>query len=238
MRFTLAAVIGLALAVPAQADSLSEADVKRLALEAILENPGIVMEAVQILQDQEAEALQASAIEALRAEREALLAGAPVVGNPSGDGVIIEFFDYNCPYCRRAKPALQALLDEDDDLQIVFREWPILGEGSVFAARAALAAREQDLYEEFHFALMGINGRAEKPSVMRVAEEVGLDIDRLLADMEAPEIDAHIEESTRLAALLGFNGTPSFVIGETLIPGLVEKDDLARAVEDARASAD
>jgi protein-disulfide isomerase len=104
----------------------------------------------------------------------------------------------------------------------------------VFAARAALAARAQDLYEPFHWALMGMSGRAERDSVLKIAEEVGLDVARLLADMDAPEIDAHIAESMRLAELLGFSGTPSFVVGETLLPGLVDAETLAEAVARVR----
>ena len=219
---------------PALADEMTAGEVKRLALEAILENPEIVMEAVGILQQREEAGRQNAARSAVTAEREAMLADAPVLGDPVGDVAVIEFFDYNCPYCRRAKPVLSELMAEDPGVRVVGREWPILGEGSVFAARAALAAREQGLYEPFHWALMGMSGRAERASVLRVAEEVGLDVARLLADMEAPEVDAHIAESMRLADLLGFSGTPSFVVGETLLPGLVDAGTLAEAVAKVR----
>ncbi len=113
---------------------------------------------------------------------------APVLGNPEGDVTVVEFFDYNCPYCRRAMSEVQGLLDADQDVRLVYREWPILGEGSVFAAKAALAAREQGKYEEFHWALMGMEERAEEASVMRLAEEIGLDVEKLRADMDAPEV--------------------------------------------------
>ncbi|WP_299843032.1 DsbA family protein [uncultured Jannaschia sp.] len=219
---------------PALADEMTAGEVKRLALEAILENPEIVMEAVGILQQREEAGRQNAARSAVTAEREAMLADAPVLGDPVGDVAVIEFFDYNCPYCRRAKPVLSELMAEDPGVRVVGREWPILGEGSVFAARAALAAREQGLYEPFHWALMGMSGRAERASVLRVAEEVGLDVARLLTDMEAPEVDAHIAESMRLADLLGFSGTPSFVVGETLLPGLVDAGTLAEAVAKVR----
>ena len=96
---------------------------------------------------------------------------APVLGNPNGDVTIVEFFDYNCPYCRRVKPEIEALIAVDPNVRLVYREWPILSEGSVFAAQAALAARKQGLYEEFHWALMGLKGRADEASVMRAAEE-------------------------------------------------------------------
>ena len=104
----------------------------------------------------------------------------------------------------------------------MYREWPILGEGSVFAARAALAARNQGKYEEFHWAMMGLQGRAEEASILNAAVEIGLDADKLRADMDAPEINEHIQTSMELAAALGFNGTPSFVIGEALVPGFIK----------------
>ena len=159
---------------------------------------------------------------------------APVLGNLEGDVTVVEFFDYNCPYCRRVKPEVRALIEDDPNIRLVYREWPILGEGSVFAARAALAAREQDLYEDFHWAMMGMNGRAEESSVLRIAEDIGLDIAKLRRDMEAQEIDAHIQTSMRLARALGITGTPSFVIGDALVPGVVDVERLQTLVSDAR----
>ena len=163
---------------------------------------------------------------------------APVLGNPDGDVTVVEFFDYNCPYCRRAMPQVQGLLDGDPNVRLVYREWPILGDGSVFAAKAALAARNQGKYEEFHWAMMGMSGRAEEASVLRIAKEVGLDIGQLRRDMEAPEVQEHIASSMRLTQALGFNGTPSFVIGDALVPGFVEQSELEIYVSDARSDRD
>ncbi|WP_425434910.1 DsbA family protein [Natronohydrobacter thiooxidans] len=114
------------------------------------------------------------------------------------------------------------------------REWPILGEGSVFAARVALAAREQARYEEFHFALMGMDEGAEEASVLQIAAEIGINTDQLRRDMAAPEIEAHIATSMRLTQALSFGGTPSFVIGDVLVPGLVDADQLQELVAQAR----
>jgi protein-disulfide isomerase len=184
---------------------------------------------------------QADAAEVARADvlsnQRALLeqdTNAPVLGNPDGDVTVVEFFDYNCPYCRRAMDEVQGLMDADANVRLVYREWPILGEGSVFAAKAALAARKQGKYEEFHWAMMSMNGRAEEASVLRVAAEVGLDIDQLRLDMEAPEIDEHLTTSMSLAQSLGFNGTPSFVIGDELVPGFVEQPQLEEIVDSTR----
>ncbi|WP_299832073.1 DsbA family protein [uncultured Roseobacter sp.] len=222
----------------AQADTLSEDRVKELVLEAIRENPEIVLEAVQIIEQREQQRQAAAAASVLSDNRDVLEndPNAPVLGNPDGDVTVVEFFDYNCPYCRRVKPEIEALLAEDPNVKLVYREWPILGEGSVFAARAALAAREQGKYEEFHWALMGMQGRAEEASVIRVAEEVGLDIAQLRRDMQAPEIDAHISTSMEMSRDLGFNGTPSFVIGDALVPGVIDADQMIRLTEEARAA--
>lgn len=232
---TAVALATLPLAAPAQ--SLSEDDVKRLALEAILENPGIIMEAVELLRQQEESAAAQAADEALTTGR-ALLEqdpNAPVLGNPNGDVTIVEFFDYNCPYCRRAGEQVHEALAADPNIRVVYREWPILGDGSVIAARAALAARTQDAYGALHEALMTAQGRLDEARVMAIAADLGLDTDRLRADMNAPEVDAHIETSMQLANALGFTGTPSFVIGETLAPGLIEADQILEAVADVRA---
>ena len=121
-------------------------------------------------------------------------------------------------------------------MKLVYREWPILGDGSVFAARAALASREQGKYEEFHWALMGMAGRAEEATVIRVAEEIGLDVAKLRRDMNAPEIDAHIAASMEMSRALGFNGTPSFVIGDALVPGVIEAEQMIQLAREARAS--
>jgi protein-disulfide isomerase len=145
-------------------------------------------------------------------------------------------FDYNCPYCRRVKPHMEALLDADKNVRVVYREWPILGEGSVFAARAALASREQGKYDEFHWAMMELKGRVEESNVMQAAEKLGIDTAQLRRDMESPKINEHIETSMRLARSLGFNGTPSFVIGEALAPGLIEADQMIEMVNQARAA--
>ena len=232
----LMAATAVLVPLAAQAQDLSEDRVKELVLETIRENPEIVLEAVQIIEQRDQQR-QALAAEAVLSDNRDLLENdpnAPVLGNPDGDVTVVEFFDYNCPYCRRAKPEIEALLAADPNVRLVYREWPILGDGSVFAARAALASREQGKYEEFHWTLMGMTGRAEEASVIRLAEQVGLDIEQLRRDMEAPEIDEHISVSMDLTRALGFNGTPSFVIGDALVPGVIEAEQMIELVEDAR----
>ena len=240
LKHILISMLFAAIAAPsvAVADDLTDERIKELVYEAILDNPGIIMEAVRLLEEQQQQRQQATAQTVLQDERNRLERdpNGIVLGNPNGDVTVVEFFDYNCPYCRRAMPQVEALIEADPNVRLVYREWPILGEGSVFAARAALAAREQGKYKEFHEAMMGMQGRAEEASVLRIAREVGLDVDQLRQDMQAPEVDEHIQTSMELTKALGFNGTPSFVIGDELVPGFVETSVLADYVEATRAA--
>lgn len=224
------------LTATAQDAGLTEDRVRELVRETLLANPEILMEAIAVLEERAEQDRVTASADVIAAQRQLLERdpNAPVLANAEGDVTIVEFFDYNCPYCRRVVPAVEGLIEADPGIRLVYREWPILGEGSVFAARAALAARQQGLYAEFHAAMMGMNGRAEERSVLIIAEEIGLDIDQLRADMEAPEVAEHIETSMRLAELLGITGTPTFILGNNLVPGAVEQDVLQRLVDEVR----
>ncbi|MCT4656009.1 MAG: DsbA family protein [Cohaesibacter sp.] len=224
--------------ISALGNQLTGNQVKKLALEAILENPEIIREAITLLQEKEELAKREERRAVIRSQIVALEQdeNAPVLGNPNGDVTVVEFFDYNCPYCKRAVPIIKAAIKNDPNLRIVYREWPILSEGSTYAARAALAAREQGKYEELHWELMDVRGRVDEAVVIKAAENIGLDIDKLKADMKAPEIDAHIEKSMQLAQVLNFSGTPSFVVGENLAPGLISSSQLQNMIAEARES--
>lgn len=238
MKRFLATTALLMLPIAAIADGMDEDRIKELVLEAIRENPGIVFEAAQLFEQQQ-QALQAQAAAQVLDTEKATLENdpnAPVLGNPDGDVTVVEFFDYNCPYCRQVKPEMEALLAADPNVRVVYREWPILGDGSVFAARAALASRNQGKYEEFHWAMMQLKERAEEASILRTAEDIGLDVAQLRRDMNGPEIEEHIQTSMRLAQSLGFSGTPSFVIGDSLAPGLIQADQMIELVDQARAA--
>lgn len=238
MKNLLISTAMLIIPFTAAADELTEDRIKELVLEAIRENPGIVFEAAQLFEEQQQANQALAAAQVLASERDALERdpNAPVLGNPDGDVTVVEFFDYNCPYCRRVKPHMEALLAADPNVRVVYREWPILGEGSVFAARAALASRNQGKYDEFHWAMMGLNGRAEEATVISAAEKIGLNIAQLRRDMNAPEIDEHIQTSMRLSRAIGFSGTPSFVIGDSLAPGLIDAEQMISLVNQARAN--
>ncbi|MEJ8562753.1 DsbA family protein [Yoonia sp. GPGPB17] len=236
MRKLIAAALMTLLPFGAVAQDLSEDEVKQLALEAILENPQIIMDALAILEEQRNEAQALARADLLLRERASLEGdpNAPFIGNADGQAVVVEFFDYNCPYCKRAADNIKALIAADEDVRVVYREWPILGEGSVFAARAALAARAQGKYEEMHWGLMEMRGRAEEASVLALARSIGLDMDQLVADMQSEAVDSHINTSRQLAQSLGFTGTPAFVIGDALVPGAVPLADLQGYIAQAR----
>jgi protein-disulfide isomerase len=214
---------------------------QRKAIEAIIhdylmQNPDVLIEALRAAEDKANSDADAKAVQVLKDRRHEVLddPATPVGGNPQGDVTIVEFFDYRCPYCKQAQPALQALLDQDHELRFVYKEMPVLGAPSVTAARAALAARLQGKYESFHAAMMGTKGQITDEVVYQVAGSVGLDIDRLKRDMASPEIDQALKANLALANALDIRGTPGFIIGEHIVPGAIDLDALKNLVADAR----
>lgn len=159
---------------------------------------------------------------------------APVLGNPGGDITLSVFFDYNCPHCRKMAAPIQGLISSDPQLRVVYREWPVFGEGSDFAARASLASLGMGTYWRFHTALLAMNGRAEEASVMRVARQVGLDQAALRRGMATEPVDRHIQTSFQLAEHMGLMGTPTFIAGDEAVFGEQSRADLAGLVERGR----
>ena len=202
----------------------------------LLKNPAIIREAMLALQQREEEEKQAKATRALKEYSGELYhdASSPVGGNPKGDVTIVEFFDYNCGYCKRVAPTISALLKQDPNVRIVYKEFAILGPQSLIAARAALAAQRQGKYHEFHNALMSA-AKLDAGSIAALSKRLGLDQDKWLEDMEDPGIARMIRRNSQLANVLGINGTPAFIIGERLIPGAVDLDALTEIVKSERA---
>ena len=234
MRIIFFAIAFIGLAQITVADRMTDQQIKQLALEAILENPEIVMQAVGIIQQREKDRAASSANAArLQLEQDP---NSPNLGNLSGDVTVVEFFDYNCPYCRKAGKTIQALLASDENVRVIYREWPILGEASVYAARAALAARTQGKYEELHWALMNGEGRATEASILKIARDLGLDITKLKLDMNSPAVEAHIAQSSALARNLGFTGTPAFIVGDRTAPGMLSVGEITAMIAEARAA--
>jgi protein-disulfide isomerase len=161
------------------------------------------------------------------------------IGNPQGDVTMVEFFDYNCGFCKRALSDTLALIKDDPNLKIVLKELPILGPGSLEAAQIAVAVRMQDpgglKYLAFHQRLLGSRGVSAKDNALTAAREAGLDMDRLERDMASDEVGATISESRKLAQSLGINGTPGYVIGESIIPGAIGAAGLKQRIDAARS---
>ncbi|PAU98673.1 DsbA family protein [Paracoccus salipaludis] len=167
--------------------------------------------------------------EALERDRNAV-----VLGNPDGNVTLTEFFDYNCPFCKKLVPAMQRLIGSDPQLRVVFREWPVFGEGSDFAARAALAAREQGKYWQVHAGLMAMKDRAAEPSVMRVVRRLGLDEAKLREAMQSDPVEDHIARSFMLADHMSLIGTPTLIAGDEALFGDQSFEDLTALVARAR----
>ena len=228
-RFLCVAALAAWPVAPVVGHDLSPEEIRRIAVDAILADPGLMMDLVEAAKDDMPYATPALSLTADP--------NAPEAGNPEGDVTLVKFSDYNCPFCRRADREMSRLVARDPNLRVVYREWPVLGAGSVFAARAALAAREQDLYPEIHRALLASRGRLNEEKVMAVAAEVGLDVARLRRDMEDASVQSHIDASNEMAGALGLTGTPWFVLGDELIPGVVDAAELHRLVRAERAVA-
>ena len=159
------------------------------------------------------------------------------VGNQKGDVTLVEFFDYNCGYCKRALADLTSIMKDDSKLRVVLKEFPVLGPGSVEAARVAVAVRMQDSgkkYFDFHQRLLGGRGQADKARALQAAKEAGFDMARIEKDMASDEVRTSIEENMRIAETLGLNGTPSYVVGSEVVVGAVGLDALRQKVNVAR----
>jgi protein-disulfide isomerase len=163
----------------------------------------------------------------------------PVAGNPEGDVTIVEYFDYNCPYCRRLEPELRQVVQDDGKVKLVWKDWPVLGPVSIAAARMALATKYQDKYVAAHEALMGSASRLTEPRIRELLAEAGIDVDRAARDLEsdAKAIDAVLARNNDQATAFGFRGTPSFIIGKFRVPGALTMAQFDQAIADARKAA-
>lgn len=160
----------------------------------------------------------------------------PAMGNADGDVNIVEWSDYNCPYCRKVAPEIQQLVQKDGKVRLVMKEWPILGEVSKLAARMAMAARYQDKYLAAHQAMIGVNSKLTEPRVRELLAGAGLDMDRLERDLaaNAKAIDAVLARNHAQAVAFGFRGTPSFIVGKFRVPGILTMAQFEMAIADAR----
>ena len=238
-----AGLLLLAPVSPAPAQSISPA--QRTEIEAIIKNyivqhPEVLQEAMAELEKRQATA-EAEKAKAAVAKYSSALFDSPrhvVVGNPQGDVTLVEFFDYNCSFCKRALADLMELMKGDANLKVVLKEFPVLGEGSMEAAKVAVAVRMQDKsgkkYLDFHQKLLTGRGQADKARAIAAAKDAGLDVARLEKDLTSEEVRTTLEESFKLAEALGLNGTPSYVVGADVVIGAVGRDALKQKVNAAR----
>jgi protein-disulfide isomerase len=159
-------------------------------------------------------------------------ADSPVGGNPDGNVTLVEFYDYNCPYCRQMSGVIAQAEAADPQLRVVYKEWPILG--SVFAAKAALAAERQGKFVTFHRALYQLRGQVDEARTLAAASSLGLDLDRLKSDLQAPAIDAMLQRNFALARALKIDGTPGLVVGDQILQGPTELRKLQAIIQDTR----
>ncbi|MEK9279426.1 MULTISPECIES: DsbA family protein [unclassified Bradyrhizobium] len=160
----------------------------------------------------------------------------PVAGNPQGDITIVEWSDYNCPYCRKLEPELRQVVQDDGKVRLVLKDWPVLGPVSVTAARIALAAKFQDKYHQAHDAMMGVSSRLTEPRINELLAGAGVDMDRLKRDLtaRAKDIDAVLKRNNDQAEAFGFRGTPSFIVGKYRVPGVLTMAEFEQVIADAR----
>lgn len=200
----------------------------------LMGHPEVIMQAVDQLQTSQRANEETEVQTVLKSRANEVFRDGPTGGNLNGDVTLVEFFDYNCPYCRQMVPVMTEAEGADPQLRVVYKEFPILGPNSVFAAKAALAAHKQGKYVAFHRALYQVRGAVDPSKAMEAAAAVGLDIERLKTDMEDSAIQAAIDKNLALAQALRINGTPGFVAGDQILRGAVDLKALQALIRDAR----
>lgn len=234
----------LALSPIAMAQSPSFNDQQRqeiggIVKDYLLKNPEILQEAMAELEKRQADAQHMAQVSALKDSKDAVLdtPHAYVVGNPAGDVTLVEFFDYNCGYCKRSLSDVRTLAKTDPKLRIILKDFPVLGPDSVEASRVALAVKNQlqgDKLFDYHTKLLDSRGRVNGERAIAVAKEMGVDVARLQKDMESPDIRNILQANVGLGDKLGLTGTPAFIVGDEVIAGAVGLDPLKQVVNNTR----
>ena len=239
----LAALLALAVPQASRAEEFSapqKSEIERIVRDYLIAHPEVLQESMAELEKRQTAAEAEKHKSAVKDHAQNLF-NSPrqvVLGNPDGNVTFVEFFDYNCGYCKRALDDMLTLMKDDPKLKVVLKEFPVLGPGSIEAARVAVAVRMQDKdgkkYLEFHRKLLSQRGPADKAHALAAAKDVGLDVARIERDIAGDEVKASLEEAFKLAERLGLNGTPSYVIGENVVIGAVGLAALREKVNVAR----
>jgi protein-disulfide isomerase len=235
--------LALAAAGPVRAQSFSDAqrgEIERIVKDYLVAHPEVLQEAMSEFEKRQNAAELEKQIAGVRQHKEVLFNSSHQVtlGNPKGDVTMVEFFDYNCGFCKRALADMLALIKNDPNLKIVLKEYPVLGPGSLEAAQVAVAARMQDKsgkkYLDFHQRLLGARGPADKTHALAAAKDAGFDMARLEKDLASDEVRETLKESMKVADAIGLNGTPSYIIGSDVVVGAQGYDVLKEKVDAAR----
>lgn len=201
-------------------------------------HPEVLMEAMKELQRRDQATAETKAKEAVTTYKDKIFndPNTPVGGNLKGDVTMVEFFDYQCGYCKMSEEAIQKVLKEDGKVKFIYKEFPILGPMSVTATKASLASVRQNKYIKFHDALIGKKEHLSEDIIYQTAKDVGLDVDKLKKDMADDSITKMIDANLKLGSDVGVRGTPMFIIGNQIYPGALQYDQMKKAVDDARAA--
>ena len=211
-------------------------EIQRIIEDYIMANPEVILNSVAEMRSREEREREIAAKNNLIDLKDEIMNNPtdPVGGNPMGDVTVVEFFDYRCGYCKQFYTALNEVIDEDDNVRVVFKELPVLGPSSVLAARAAIAASRQNLYNDFHKRMMESKGSFDESQLFDIAEDVGLDVVRLKKDMELRGVQGILDDTKVLADKLSISGTPAIIVCEELIRGAIGKELLKRLIGQVR----
>ena len=229
----------LCAALPARADEFTPAQKQELGAfirDYLVNNPDVLREAIEALDKRDKATAESERQKTVASEAGPLFSSKyqATIGNPTATATLVEFFDYNCHFCKGALPDVTKLIKDDPNLKLVLKDFPVLGPGSVEAAKVASAARNQlpgDKFWAFHSKLLATHGPVGKGEAMAVAKELGLDMDKLAKDMESSDIKAGLDETMQLADALQINGTPTFVVGQDVVVGAVGYDQLKGKID-------
>ena len=215
-------------------------EVETIVREYILQNPEIIVDSIRELRRRDEAAAAEARKGALSSMQDQLAKDPndPVMGNPNGDVVVVEFFDYRCGYCKKVFSDVQRLLKEDKNIKFVLKEWPILGDDSTYASRAALSIwfNQPDKYKAFHAALMENNGSLSNDRVLEHAKAVGVDVAKMKLGLGDLRVNQTIANNGKLASALGVTGTPAFIFGSDIMPGAIDFDTMKQLVKAQRAA--
>ena len=238
-RAFLALFLFLPFMAPAQADSFTakqEAEIERIIHDYLVNNPEVLVKAFEELERRSEDDRVSQARNAVKEHSKALYNDAEdfVAGNPKGDVTLVEFFDYRCVYCKRSFQPLMDFIEKDGNIRLVLKEFPILGPASMEASKAAMAAQKQGRYMDMHKGLYTHKGELDSDAINAIAKKAGVDVAKMREDMKDPALADRVSRAYRIAEAIGIDGTPAFIAGGALHPGMVDEERLTEIVSALR----